>query len=101
MIEHCRVDNSPKEEHDRARIVELVHLVEVGHRGDVDEVADAKVLDLFGDGEEGLVHLHAVLVPVVTEPDEHHLVLLAEDRLVHLLRIFLALCYLVNSFCTG
>ena len=74
----------PKEEHDCARIVELVHLVEVRHRCDVDEVADTEVFDLFGNGEEGLVHLHAVLVPIVAEADEHHFVLLAEDRLVHL-----------------
>ena len=76
--------NLPEEEHGGAGVVELVHLVEVWHGRDVDEVDGAKVLDLLRDGEEGLVHLHAGRVPVVAEADEDDLVLLGEDGLVHL-----------------
>ena len=43
---------------------------------DVDEVDGAEVLDLFCAPEQGFVHLHAVRVPVVPEPDEHYLILL-------------------------
>ncbi len=49
--------------------------------GDVDEIDDAEVLDLFGDGEEGLVHLHAVRIPIVAESDDHNFVLFTQDGL--------------------
>ena len=51
------------------------------HFGDVDQVDDAKVFDLFRDGEQRLVHLHAVRVPVVAEANQHDFVLLAQDGL--------------------
>ena len=49
--------------------------------GDVNEIDDAEVLDLLGDGEEGLVHLHAIRVPIVTKADDHNFVLFAQDGL--------------------
>ena len=94
----------PKEEHDGAGIVELVHLVEVGHLCDVDEVDHDKVFAFFRNGVESLVHFHTCWVPVMTkpnrrwlqfseeyncnelqdQPDENNPVLLREDGLVHL-----------------
>lgn len=38
----------PEEEHDGAGVVQLVHLVEVGHFGDVHQVNDSKILYLSG-----------------------------------------------------
>ena len=35
------------EEHDRAWVVELVHLVEIGHFGDVDKIDSGKVFHLL------------------------------------------------------
>lgn len=58
----------PEEEHDGAGVVELVHLVKVGHLSDVDQVDHHKVLALLSDRIESLVHFHAGRVPVVTEP---------------------------------
>ena len=58
----------PEEEHDGAGVVELVHLVEVWHLGDVHQVDHHEVLALLGDGVECLVHLHTGGVPVVPEP---------------------------------
>ncbi len=51
--------------------------------GDVNKIDDAEVLDLLGDGEEGLVHLHAIRIPIVTESDDHNFVLFAQDGLKH------------------
>ena len=43
-----------EEEHDGHRVVELVHLVEVGNLVDIAEVDDGKVFDLVGDAWEGV-----------------------------------------------
>lgn len=43
---HVLVTEKP---HDSARVVELVHLVEIGYLVDITEVDDAEVLDLLGD----------------------------------------------------
>ena len=58
----------PEEEHDGAGVVELVHLVEVGHLRDVNQVDHDKVLALLSNGIEGLIHFHASRVPVMTKP---------------------------------
>ena len=57
-------------------------LVKVWDGGDVDEVDDGKVLDLFRDRVEGLVHGHALGVPVVAEADDDDAVLFGLDGLV-------------------
>lgn len=62
--------------------IETAHLVEIRDRGDVDEVDDGKVLDLFGDRVEGLVHGHALRVPVVAKADDDDAVLFGLDGLV-------------------
>lgn len=59
----------PEEEHAGARVIQLVHLVEVWHLCDVDQVDDSKVLDLFSNVIQNLIHLHAGWVPVVAEAD--------------------------------
>lgn len=46
-----------------------MYLVEIWDGGDIDEVDDGKVLDLFCDGVEGFVHGHALGVPVMAEAD--------------------------------
>ena len=48
------------------------------------QVDGGEVLDLLCDSEQRLVHLHALGVPVVPEPDHHHTVLLRQDGLVNL-----------------
>lgn len=57
-------------------------LVKVWDGGDVDEIDDGKVLDLFRDRVEGLVHGHALGVPVVAEADDDDAVLFGLDGLV-------------------
>lgn len=44
FIDH--IASSPEEEHDGAGVVQLIHLVEVRHFGDVHQVDDCKVLHL-------------------------------------------------------
>lgn len=73
-----------EEEHGRAGVVQLVHLVEIGHFGDIDQVNDGKVLDLFGDRVEEFVHLHAGWVPIGSEPEDDDTVFFGEDCLVNL-----------------
>ena len=74
----------PEKVHHRARIVQLVHLIEVRDLRDVHQVHHGVVLDLVADPVECLIHLHAGRVPVVTEADDDHTILLAEDGLVDL-----------------
>ena len=57
-------------------------LVEVRDIGDIDKVDDGEVLDLVRDGVEGLIHRHALAVPVVPEADHDDAVFLGLDRLV-------------------
>ena len=87
VVARAQIDHDvlvPVEEHGGARVVQLVHLVEVGHLRDVHQVAHGKVLHLLGDLVQGLVHLHALGVPVVAEADDHHPLRLVQDGLVHL-----------------
>ena len=65
-----------EEEHEGARVVEFVHLVEVGDRVDVAEVDDSKVANLVGDLVENFVLAHAVGVPVTAEADDDETIFL-------------------------
>lgn len=49
-----------EEEHDRARVVQLVHCVELGDFGDVHQIDDHKVLDEVGNLPESLVLLDVI-----------------------------------------
>ena len=51
-----------EEEHDSARIVQLVHSIEIRHLRDVHQVYDTEVFNLIGNVEQRLVHFHARLV---------------------------------------
>jgi hypothetical protein len=46
------------------------YLVEVGHLCDMDKVDKSNVLDLLSDRIEGLVHRHALAVPVMAESNK-------------------------------
>ena len=72
-----------EEEHDGTRVVQLVHLVEVGHLVNVADVHGGKGLDLVGDFVEDLVLAHAVVVKVAAEADHDEALLFAEDGLVY------------------
>lgn len=50
-------------------------LVEIWDGGDIDQVDDGKVLDFFSNRVEGLVHGHALSVPVMTEAKDDDAVL--------------------------
>lgn len=71
-----------EEEHDGARVVQLVHGFEVGHFVEVAQVDGAEVLDAVRDLVENFVLRHAVRVRVAAKADEHETVFFAEDRLV-------------------
>ena len=60
----------------------MTHLVEIRYLCDVAQVNDGKVLYLFRDGVERLVHHHALRVPVVPEADDNDAILFRFDRLV-------------------
>lgn len=59
-----------------------VNLVEIRDRCDVDQVDDGKVLNLFCDRIQGLVHGHTLRVPVMTESDDDDAVFLRLDGFV-------------------
>ena len=66
----------------RRRIQREAHLVKVRDIRDVDEVDDGESLDLVRDAIEGLVHRHALAVPVVPEAEHDDTVLLRLDCFV-------------------
>jgi len=87
VVSSSQIDHDvlvPKEEHYSTGVVQLVHLVEVRDLADIDEVDDAKVLHLFGNGVEAFVHLHTGWIPVVAKPDADNSILLRQDGLVDL-----------------
>ena len=57
-------------------------LVEVWYLCDVAEVNDSKVLDLFCDRVQRLVHDHALRVPVVPKANDNNAILFGFDRLI-------------------
>ena len=59
-------------EHDGARVVELVHLVEARHLSDVHKIDDCHLADLVGNPKKTLVHLPAFGVIVVSKTDDHN-----------------------------
>jgi len=71
-----------EEEHDGHWIVELVHLVEVGHLIEITDVDNSEVLDAVGDAVEDLVLAHTVLVPVATKANDDQAVFFRHDGLV-------------------
>ena len=59
-----------KEEHDGDRIVELVHLFEVGNLIEIADVDDGEVFDSVGDAVEDFILSHTFGVPITTETDD-------------------------------
>lgn len=73
----------PKEEHDGARVVEFVHLLEVGHLVEIADVDDGKVPDAIRDFVEHFILAHAVRVRIAPESDHDQAVFFRHDCLVH------------------
>ena len=71
-----------EEEHDRAGVVKLVHLVEVRNLVDVTDVDDGEGLDFVCDLVENLILAHALFVPVAAEADANEALFFGEDGLV-------------------
>ncbi|KAH3660218.1 hypothetical protein OGAPHI_007423 [Ogataea philodendri] len=71
------------EEHHRHRVVQLVHLVEVGNLVDVAQIDNGKLADLGRNPVQQLVHQHAVAVGVAAKPDHHQTVVLGQNGLVN------------------
>jgi hypothetical protein len=71
-----------EEEHHRDRVVQLVHLLEIGHLVQVADVDDGEVLDAVRDLVEDFVLAHAVWVPVAPEADHYQAVFFGHDGLV-------------------
>ena len=62
----------PEKEHDCARIVKFIHLVEIGYFVDINKVEDCKILAFVGDAIEHFVLFHPGFVPVASEADYHY-----------------------------
>lgn len=71
-----------EKEHDGARIVQLVHCVEVGHAVDIADVNDSEVFDALGDLVENLVLAHAVGVVIAPEANHDESLVFRQDCLV-------------------
>jgi len=72
----------PPEKHNRARIVDFVHCVEILYGFVVDGVDDCEVLDQVGDLVQVLVHGHAFGVCVRAEAQDDETLFFGEDGLV-------------------
>lgn len=71
-----------EEEHDRTRVVQFVHGIEIRDTVDVADVYDGEVLDALGDFVEDFVLAHAVWVVVAAKADHDEALVFGEDRLV-------------------
>jgi len=71
-----------EEEHEGNRIVEFIHLLEVGDLVEVADVDDGEVLDTIGDAVEDLILSHAIRIPITTETDDDKSFIFAHDCLV-------------------
>lgn len=70
------------EEHECTIIVQFVHLVEIRNFRDVDQIENGKILDLFRDSIECLVHSHTFFIMVMAETDTDDTIFFDEDGLV-------------------
>ena len=73
IITCAKIDHNilvPVEKHNSARIIELVHLVKVGHLSRVDQVHDGKVFDALGHTKAGRGTDLAGFVAVIAK-DQH------------------------------
>ena len=71
-----------EEEHESDRIIELVHLLEVGDLVEVANVDDGEVLDSVCDLVEYFILTHTVWVPVAAKANHHETFVFSEDGLV-------------------
>ena len=67
---------------DGKRRTRLTDLIEVRNLGDIAQIYYSEVLYLLRHAIEGLVHSHALGIPVVTEPNDDDSVFLGFDGLV-------------------
>ena len=59
----------PKKKHQRNRIIQLIHLLEIRHLIQITHIKHSKVFNSVGDAVQHFVLAHAVGVPVATEAD--------------------------------
>lgn len=71
-----------EEEHQGDRIVEFVHLLEVGDLIEVADINDGEILDSVGDFVKYFVLTHTVRVPVAAKSYHDQSLVLREDGLV-------------------
>lgn len=71
-----------EEEHERHRVIQFVHLVEIFDLFQIANVDDCEVLDTVCDTVENFVLAHAVGVPVFTESDDDETFVFGHDGLV-------------------
>lgn len=58
------------------------YLIKVRDFGDIDEIDHCVILDFLSNGVQSLVHCHALTVPVMSEPNNDHTILLGFDSFV-------------------
>ena len=71
-----------EEEHQGHAIIQLVHLLEVGHLIKITDVDDSEVLHSVGDAVENFILAHAVGVPVAAKADDDEPFFFSEDGLI-------------------
>lgn len=68
----------PPKEHDSARIIQFIHLVEIRHLLDIDDIESRKCLDLGRDFVEQFIHGHALGETVLAESDHNYMAFFVE-----------------------
>jgi hypothetical protein len=74
----------PEKEHDCARIVKLIHGIEVWNLSYVHQIDHSKIADLLSDFIKSFIHLHASRIPIVSKTDAYNTIFLGEDCLIDL-----------------
>ena len=59
----------PKKKHQRNRIIQLIHLLEIRHLIQITHIQNREILNSVGDAVQHFVLPHAVGVPVAPEAD--------------------------------
>ncbi len=72
----------PEKKHQRNRIIQFIHLLEIRHLIQIAHVQDGEILDSVGDAVQHFVLSHAVGVPVATEADYDEALFFGHDGLV-------------------
>ena len=74
----------PVKKHDGARVIQLVHCIEIFNFFVIDLINYSKVPERVLDLEKHVVHFHAIRIVIFAKPNNHKSALFVHDCIVNL-----------------